>query len=130
MVDSFDVQNGCLRFGCVCHDLVKAYRQVPLRASQQRLSIFAQWRARIGGPVFSEQRAQSFGASAAALNFHCQGLALAALLDEVLEVPTAEYFDDYGTVMPSLALDVFTNYFDDFMGLLGWQFASKAPPSE
>eukprot|EP00971_Amphidinium_carterae_P334007 6469077-Amphidinium_carterae.1 len=32
--------------------------------------------------------------------------------------------------MPSLALGVFASYFVEFMDLLGWQFTSKAPPSE
>eukprot|EP00971_Amphidinium_carterae_P337227 6473949-Amphidinium_carterae.1 len=122
------LRDGRIPFSGMCRDLVKAYRQVPLRVSQQHLSIFAQWCKERSCVVFYEQRAQSFGAAAAVNNFYRLAVALNALFTSVLKVPTSQYFDDYAFVLPAAAMECFGGYFDKFAELLGWRFSEKSDP--
>ena len=105
-----------------CLDLSGAYKQMAVCEQHRSLCVLL-LRDADGRPIFFISSALVFGASASVYAFLRIARALSFLLNVVLEIPHANFFDDYPILVPSEDAEQVGLLCTKFLHLLGWKHA-------
>ena len=105
-----------------CLDLSGAYKQMAVCEQHRSLCVLL-LRDADGHPIFFISSALVFGASASVYAFLRIARALSFLMNVVLEIPHANFFDDYPILVPSEDAEQVGLLCTKFLHLLGWKHA-------
>ena len=105
-----------------CLDLSGAYKQMAVCEQHRSLCVLL-LRDADGHPIFFISSALVFGASASVYAFLRIARALSFLLNVVLEIPHANFFDDFPILVPSEDAEQVGLLCTKFLHLLGWKHA-------
>ena len=105
-----------------CLDLSGAYKQMAVCEQHRSLCVLL-LRDADGRPIFFISSALVFGASASVYAFLRIARALSFLMNVVLEIPHANFFDDYPILVPSEDAEQVGLLCTKFLHLLGWKHA-------
>ena len=121
------IKGGEQRFGSgewtgKCLDLTKAYKQIALHPSHRDLCV-TYFKGADGKDRFYLPNSLMFGASAAVFGFIRVSRCLHFLINKVLKVPSAVYFDDFPLFTPVEGAEAMDEAVSQFLSLLGWDHA-------
>ena len=107
-------------------DLSKAYKQLPIRPDHRDLAVVF-FRDSQGRPRYYVPNALMFGSTAAVYAFNRVSRSIWFLVNVVLKVPSAVYFDDYPMFSPEGSSQDTDALVSDFLDLLGWRHDRTGP---
>ena len=109
-----------------CLDLKSAYKQIALRPTDQANAVLAVLDPDSGSVRFFISNVLPFGATGAVMGFNRVARALRDLMQQVLFLPTVNYFDDYPHVDIEPMAVKSQVVMEEFLQVLGWD-VSKEP---
>jgi len=101
-------------------DLKRAYKQVPIAPSMERLCIVALWHPTLKAARFYVLRALPFGARNAVFAFGLVANMLAEVLAFHLSLAMSQYVDDFPQIEPEGSIESGTAA-EELLALLGWE---------
>ena len=107
-------------------DLSKAYKQLPIKPSHRDLAVVF-FRDNTGNARYYIPNSLMFGSTAAVYAFNRVSRSLWFLINVLLKVPSAVYFDDYPMFSPERAAAETDAMVSDFLDLLGWRHDRTGP---
>ena len=107
-------------------DLSKAYKQLPIKPSHRDLAVVF-FRDNTGNARYYIPNSLMFGSTAAVYAFNRVRRSLWFLINVLLKVPSAVYFDDYPMFSPERAAAKTDAMVSDFLDLLGWRHDRTGP---
>ena len=107
-------------------DLSKAYKQLPIKPSHRDLAVVF-FRDKEGKARYYIPNALMFGSTAAVYAFNRASRSIWFLINVLLKVPSAVYFDDYPMFAPEKAASETDVLVSDFLDLLGWRHDRTGP---
>ena len=107
-------------------DLSKAYKQLPIKPGHRDLAVVF-FRDSQGKPRYYVPNALMFGSTAAVYAFNRVSRSIWFLVNVVLKVPSAVYFDDYPMFSPEGSSQDTDALVSDFLDLLGWRHDRTGP---
>ena len=107
-------------------DLSKAYKQLPIRPSHRDLAVVF-FRDKEGKARYYIPNALMFGSTVAVYAFNRFSRSIWFLINVLLKVPSAVYFDDYPMFAPEQAAPETDVLVSDFLDLLGWRHDRTGP---
>jgi hypothetical protein len=107
-------------------DLSKAYKQLPIRPSHRDLAVVF-FRDKEGKARYYIPNALMFGSTAAVYAFNRVSRSIWFLINVLLKVPSAVYFDDFPMFAPEKAAPETDVLVSDFLDLLGWRHDRTGP---
>ena len=111
-------------------DLVRAYRQIPGRPSQQWANAIVIFNVVMNQVEFFEQLASPFGGSACVFNFNRVSRALWAIMRYLLGVLVTVFFDDFSIVSFVGCAGHTVSIATRFFKLLGWAAEVECAPTQ
>ena len=107
-------------------DLSKAYKQLSIRPEHRDLAVVF-FRDSQGKPKYYVPNALMFGSTATVYAFNRVSRSIWFLVNVVLKVPSAVYFDDYPMFSPEESSQDTDALVSDFLDLLGWRHDRTGP---
>ena len=107
-------------------DLSKAYKQLSIKPSHRDLAVVF-FRDQQGNARYYIPNALMFGSTAAVYAFNRVSRSIWFLINVLLKVPSAVYFDDYPMFAPKKAAPETDALVSDFLDLLGWRHDRTGP---
>ena len=107
-------------------DLSKAYKQLPIKPEHRDLAVVF-FRDSAGKARYYIPNSLMFGSTAAVYAFNRVSRSLWFLINVLLKVPSAVYFDDYPMFSPEKAAAETDAMVSDFLDLLGWRHDRTGP---
>lgn len=105
-----------------CLDLTKAYKQLPLKPDHRALAVVL-FRGTDNKSLFYLPNSLMFGSSAAVYAFNRISRAIWFLINKVLKIPCAVYYDDFPLFAPEGVAEEVDRQVSEFLSLLGWDHA-------
>ena len=109
-----------------------AYKQLPIRLSDQRTAIIALRHPTSGNWFGFKSRTLMFGSVAAVLHYNCFARSISTIATILLGIPLVSYVDDFAALLPAElaqgALEIFTR-FCDLLGIRLKRAKSEVGPS-
>ena len=107
-------------------DLSKAYKQLPIKPSHRDLAVVF-FRDKVGNARYYIPNSLMFGSTAAVYAFNRVSRSLWFLINVLLKVPSAVYFDDYPMFSPEKTAAETDAMVSDLLDLLGWRHDRTGP---
>ena len=107
-------------------DLSKAYKQLPIKPNHRDLAVVF-FRDKKGKTRYYIPNALMFGSTAAVYAFNRVSRSIWFLINVLLKVPSAVYFDDYPMFAPEKTAPETDTLVSDFLDLLGWRHDRTGP---
>lgn len=101
-------------------DLSKVYKQLPIKPDHRDLAVVF-FRDSEGKARYYIPNALMFGSTAAVYAFNRVSRSIGFLINVLMRVPSAVYFDDYPMFSPEKTAPETDALVSDFLDLLGWR---------